>query len=324
MKPLWKDILTSLFMGLGLPGILLNGISLMMPKQPVWEPEMMQQESTPGEEKTVWIPVRSDDGSTAQINLEEYLVGVVLGEMPAYFETEALKAQSVVARTYTLKTVAAGGKHTGAICTDSGCCQAYTSEEVFLETGGSWKDLEKIRNAVFSTAGEVLTYENELIEATYFSCSGGSTEDAAAVWGTDYPYLRAVSSPGEEEAAYYTDTKSFEKDVFCAALNITPSGKPESWLGRPTYTPGGGVASITVGGKDFTGTQLRSLLGLRSTALSFAVEGERIIVTTKGFGHRVGMSQYGADAMAVAGNDYTRILAHYYPGTSLERWKEKS
>jgi len=318
---MWKDVLTSLFMGLILPGILLNGISLAMPRQQLWEPTVIQSETVCAGEISVEIPVTGGDGTRALMPLEEYLVGVVLGEMPTFFETEALKAQSVVARTYTLKAVTAGGKHDGAICTDPGCCQAYTSAETFLQTGGTREDLEKVQNAVCSTAGKVLTYEGGLIEATYFSCSGGSTEDAAAVWGTDYPYLRAVISPGEEAAAYYTDTKSFDPEVFCAALDIAPSGKPESWLGRPTYTPGGGVASVVIGGKEFTGTQLRNLLGLRSTALSFSFEDDRIVVTTKGFGHRVGMSQYGADAMAVSGNSYAEILAHYYPGTLLERWE---
>ena len=307
MKPLWKDVLISLFMGLVLPGILLNGISLMVPREQLWEPEVTQPETTPVPKPSVPVSVTEKDGSIRQMDLEEYLVGVVLGEMPAYFETEALKAQSVVARTYTLKTIATGGKHGGGICTDPGCCQAYTSEETFLQQGGTAQQMEKVRGAVHSTSGEILTYNGGLIEATYFSCSGGSTEDAAAVWGT-----------GEEHAAYFTDSKTFDREVFCAVLDITPSGNPESWMGRPTYTPGGGVASVKIGGKDFTGIQLRSLLGLRSTAITFSVEGERIVASTKGFGHRVGMSQYGADAMAVAGYSYREILEHYYPGTCLE------
>lgn len=319
MKLWWKDALTSLFMGLILPGVLLNGISLLLPEEQTHQLPLVLPETAPAEETTVLIPVLAPGGSTRQMPLEEYLAGVVLGEMPSYFEEEALKAQSVVARTYTLKAVAVGGKHGGAICTDPGCCQAYTSGESFLKAGGTRENLEKIRGAVLATAGEVLTYEGELIEATYFSCSGGSTEDAAAVWGTDYPYLRAVSSPGEEGADYYTDTKVFDREVFCAALDISPSGNPEKWIGRPTYTPGGGVAAIVIGGREFTGTQLRSLLGLRSTAMSFLTEDDRITVTTKGFGHRVGMSQYGADAMAVAGYGYREILEHYYPGTSLEQ-----
>ena len=318
MKPLWKDVLISLFMGLVLPGILLNGMSLMVPREPSWEPAVTQPETIPVPKTSIPVSVTEKDGSIRQMDLEEYLVGVVLGEMPAYFETEALKAQSVVARTYTLKTITTGGKHGGGICTDPGCCQAYTSEETFLQQGGTAQQMEKVRSAVHSTSGEILTYDGGLIEATYFSCSGGSTEDAAAVWGTDYPYLRAVSSPGEEHAAYFTDTKTFDREVFCAVLDIAPSGNPESWLGRPTYTPGGGVASVRIGGKDFTGIQLRSLLGLRSTAITFSVDGDRIVASTKGFGHRVGMSQYGADAMAVAGNSYREILEHYYPGTCLE------
>ena len=115
------------------------------------------------------------------------------------------------------------------------------------------------------------------------------------------------------------DTKTFDREVFCAVLDIAPSGNPESWLGRPTYTPGGGVASVRIGGKEFTGIQLRSLLGLRSTAIEFSVEGDRIVAGTKGFGHRVGMSQYGADAMAVAGNSYREILEQWRVITKEKR-----
>lgn len=319
MTDLWKEILTSAFMGLALPGIVLNAISMVLPPETGTELPFVE-ETVLAEEESVFIPITMPDGSAVNMQLEEYLVGVVLGEMPPYFDSEALKAQSVVARTYTLKGFTTGSKHGGRICTDPGCCQAYTDPQDFLDAGGSLEDLEKIRNAVLSTSGEILSYEGELIEATYFSCSGGSTEDAVAVWGTDYPYLRAVSSPGEENAAYYSDTKSMTQDVFCAALDISPSGAPESWVGRPTYTPGGGVASIKIGGKEFTGTQLRTLLGLRSTALTISVEGEQILITTRGYGHRVGMSQYGADAMAVAGSSYSQILSHYYPGTILEKW----
>ena len=321
MKLLWKDILISLFMGTVLPGILLNTMSMVIPREPTQEITALQPETMPVQTMQIVIPVTGEGDGEAEMELENYLVGVVLGEMPAYFEPEALKAQSVVARTYTLKASLTGGKHGGGICTDPSCCQAYIPEKAFLENGGTGEQLEKVRSAVSATAGEVLTYEDELIEATYFSCSGGSTEDAAAVWGTDFPYLRAVSSPGEENAAYYTDTKSFDKEVFCAALDIAPSGEPEQWLGRPTYTPGGGVASIVIGGKEFSGTQLRSLLGLRSTAMSISIEEDRICINTKGFGHRVGMSQYGADAMAVEGKVYQQILEHYYPGTTLEKWK---
>lgn len=264
--------------------------------------------------------VRWKTGEAEKLDMDAYLLGVVLAEMPADFEMEALKAQAVVARTYTRKAYLTDGKHgDGSVCTDPGCCQAYISEEDYLAKGGTQEGADKVRFAVEATTGYVLTYGEELIEATYFSCSGGSTEDAAAVWGTDYPYLQAVDSPGEENAPHDMDTVTFTPAEFQEALGAELSGSPRSWIGTTTYTEGGGVASMAIGGETYTGTQLRSLLGLRSTAFTVLTEDEEITVTTRGFGHRVGMSQYGADAMAVTGSGFREILSHYYPGTTLTK-----
>lgn len=261
------------------------------------------------------------EGTICRLPLEEYITSVVLREMPADFEPEALKAQAVVARTYTLRRSAAGGKHPGGdICTDPSCCQGYWEEAAYIESGGTEESLQKVKSAVNATAGQVLTYQGKLIEATYFSCSGGMTEDAAAVWGSDLPYLQAVKSPGEEKATHYTDTVSFTGKEFQDKLGIKLSGSPERWIGKVTYTDGGGVATMQIGGEEYTGTQLRQKLGLRSTAFVMTAVGNTVTVTTKGFGHRVGMSQYGADAMAVSGSTYAQILAHYYQGTELVRW----
>ena len=282
MKSFWKDLLYACIMGLIVPGMVTNT-------------------------------------GVVEMGLEDYLTGVVLAEMPASFEPEALKAQSVVARTYTMRAYNGSAKHdTGAVCTDSACCQGYISEEDYLAKGGTQEGIEKIREAVLATSGYVLTYEGELIEATYFSCSGGTTEDAVAVWGTDVPYLRSVSSPGEEAATHYTDTVTFPVSELEAALDVDLSGSESGWFSDIAYTAGGGVASIAIGGKTFTGTELRKALGLRSTAFSMETDGDVVFVTTRGYGHRVGMSQYGADAMAASGSTYAEILAHYYQGTVLE------
>ena len=320
MKAICKDIITALMMGMVLPGILLNATVMLLDgqKEVTEVRETAPQETIP---ETVPLPMRlrNSDGSVQEMDMDTYLVNVVLAEMPASFEMEALKAQAVVARTYTRKAYETGGKHgDGSVCTKSSCCQAYITESDYLSQGGTQESLDKIKAAVAATSGYVLTYEEELIEATYFSCSGGSTEDAAAVWGTDFPYLQAVSSPGEENAPHDTDTVTFTPGEFQTALGVTLSGSPKSWFGTTTYTEGGGVASMTIGGESYTGTKLRSLLGLRSTAFAVAV-GEEITITTKGFGHRVGMSQYGADAMAVTGSTFEEILAYYYQGTTLTR-----
>ena len=311
MKTLTKDLLVSALMGLVLPGMLLQFADM------VWDRAVQAQQTEPLEtHASIPMPVKVRHGEdVTESDMDAYLVGVVLKEMPVSFETEALKAQAVVARTYAWKAYTTGGKHgDGSVCTEPSCCQAWVSEEVCLQQGGSAEDVEKVRSAVHATSGQVLTYEGELIEATYFSCSGGRTEDAVAVWGTDYPYLQAVDSPGEENAACYEDTVVFTREELEEKLDVA-LGKTA--VEAVTYTGGGGVDTISFGGRYFTGTEIRTRLGLRSTAFSVSVSGDTVTFTTRGYGHRVGMSQYGADAMAVAGSGYEEILDHYYQGTEL-------
>ena len=263
------------------------------------------------------LTVVNRSGNLQQMTLREYLVGVVLAEMPASFESEALKAQAVVARTYTMKRME-GGKHgTAAVCMDSGCCQGWRSGEDYLADGGKASAVEKVRAAVTDTDGLVLRYKGKLIDATYFSCSGGTTEDAVAVWGQDVPYLKSVESPGEEDAPRFTDRVTFTAAEFAGKRGLSAGGNAKDWFGTVTYTAGGGVETMVIRGKSFTGTQLRSKLGLRSTAFEISVSGSTVTITTRGFGHRVGMSQYGAQAMAQSGSSFSEILAHYYTGTEL-------
>lgn len=325
----YKELWIALIMGLLCPALVFSVAEKRSPISGNVQAETVEgttvaatipQETIPSHQEMM-VRVCMEDGTILEKPLEEYIAEVVLREMPADFESEALKAQAVVARTYTLRRSATGDKHPGGdICTDSSCCQGYWAEEEFLKSGGTEEDLQKIKAAVIATAGQVLTYGGKLIEATYFSCSGGMTEDAAAVWGSDLPYLQAVKSPGEEKATHYTDTASFTAEKFQEKLGIKLSGSPETWIGKVTYTDGGGVATMQIGGREYTGTQLRQKLRLRSTAFVMTAVGNTVTVTTKGFGHRVGMSQYGADAMAVTGSTYAQILAHYYQGTELVRW----
>lgn len=320
MKVLIQDIFSALFMGILLPLFLLGGAVKLQEQQP--EPPAVSTEASEPQVPAITIGRRLASSDVVTENLENYLVGVVLAEMPGSFEKDALKAQAVAARTYTLKASVTGGKHgDGSLCTESSCCQAYISPEDYLKLGGTQELLDKITSAVQQTHSQVLLYEDELIDATYFSCSGGTTEEAAAVWGGDVPYLVSVSSPGEETADHYSDTKRFTADEILEALGIEPEGTPEDWLGMTAYTKGGGVDFMIIGNRQFRGTELRSLLGLNSTAFAMEVHNGEIIITTKGHGHRVGMSQYGADAMAVNGSTYEEILAHYYPGTALTVWE---
>ena len=280
-------------------------------------------QSVPSEGEAIqMISVLSDDGRMEQMPLNSYVTGVVLAEMPADFDAEALKAQAVVARTYALKRETRNKKHPDAVCTNASCCQGYISADEYLNNKGTLENLRKIEEAVEQTKNLVLVYNGKLIEATYFSCSGGVTEDAVAVWGEDIPYLKSTKSPGEENAAHYTDTVRFTVDEFKDRLDLQATGEPHTWIGDITYTNGGGVDTVTIAGTPYSGVELRSLLGLRSTAFSMTIIGTTVVVTTRGYGHRVGMSQYGAEAMAVQGNTFDQILQYYYSGTELMMYSE--
>ena len=327
MDKAWKRILLAAVMGALLPRLVLSttlwltGRQTQTPEDPTATEQTGSDPSSPqiGENP---IPVLMADGTLAMMDLEEYVIGVVLAEMPASFETEALKAQAVVARSYALRRFTLRDRHPqGAVCTDSRCCQAYMTGEEYVQKLGNEAQRDKIIQAVRQTQGQILTYEGKVIEATYFSCSGGRTEDAKAVWGADVPYLQAVESPGEENAEAYWERKTYTAAEFAAALGRKLSGAPSSWMGAITYTEGGGVATMYIGGMGYAGTELRRLLGLNSTVFTVAVTGNTVTVETLGHGHRVGMSQYGADAMAVTGQDYLQILQHYYPGTRIDKWE---
>lgn len=309
--------LLAILVAVVIPGVMYRTAELLLREEVTVE----QEEQIPSEpEQTApseQVLVQTEDGQILQMELNTYLMGVLRGEMPADFEPEALKAQAVVARTYTLKNRKHG---TAAVCMDPACCQAYCTEGDYLASDHTQQEIDKIQNAVLETSDMVLTYAGQLIDATYFSCSGGRTEDALSVWGTEVPYLKAVDSPGEEGAAHYIDTVTFTAEEFQSKLNTAIAGRPGSWIGAVTYTDGGGVDTICIGGTSYNGTEVRRLLGLRSTAFVMTAMGDTITVTTKGYGHRVGMSQYGAEAMAVSGSSYEQILAHYYPGTELEKY----
>ena len=274
-----------------------------------------QPESTTVPNSTEIIKVQMPDASIVEMEINDYILGVLIGEMPADFHLEALKAQAVAARTFAKRCITLGNKHNEFdICTDANCCQNYVEPSTYQGTTDS---KEKYRDAVKATGNQCLWYEGDLAETTYFSCSGGVTEDAAAVWGSDVPYLISRESPGEEESSHYLSTVTFSVEEFSEKIGQRFVERPELWIKNISYTQGGGVDTIQIGNTTYKGTQIRQLLGLKSTAFVITAVGNTVTVTTKGFGHRVGMSQYGADAMAENGSSYDQILAYYYPGTVL-------
>lgn len=264
------------------------------------------------------VSVLHKNGNVEMMDLEDYIVSVVLREMPADFETEALKAQAVVARTYTFRRIKFAKKHKNAdVCADSSCCQGFWDPDDYLNSGGIMSSLNKVKDAVSATYGQILVYEDKPIEATYFSCSGGITEDAVAVWGANVPYLQSTDSPGEEASKHYSNTVIMQLEIFLTKLGISQKSNESFSVNQITYTSGGGVESICICGKVFTGTEVRKKLQLKSTSFSISRTGNTVSIMTKGYGHRVGMSQYGADAMAATGRDYKEILLHYYSGVEL-------
>ena len=316
MKKLWQEIGAALLLAAVIPGIMFR-VALLRRQVP--EETAPQTGESTGITEDRYLPVLHGE-EIHEMELEDYLLGVLLQEMPASFEQEAKKAQAVVARTYALRTHEKAVKHDrGAVCTDHTCCQAYIDPETYIANGGSREAVDAAEKAIVDTCDLVLMYDGKLIDATYFSCSGGRTEDAAAVWGADVPYLQSVESPGEEGVSYYTDTVYFTSREFAQALDASLEGLPATWFGEISRTEGGGVATMEIGGAVYTGTDLRQKLGLRSTAFYITAVADTVTITTKGYGHRVGMSQYGADAMAMAGKDYKAILLHYYTGAELKK-----
>lgn len=321
MKEALLQILQAILFGAVVPGLMFSvNQPAIAPIQDDPPAELPIQQETPAVQEII-IPVLKD-GEVVQMELENYVSRVVLGEISTGFEPEAMKAQAVAARTYTLRCIEKGNKHPqGAVCTDHRCCQAYKEPETYLQNGGKDSGLDKLYAAVEQTRGEVLYYDGTLINATYFASSGGQTEDAVAVWGSEYPYLQSVESPGEEDCGYFGNQVSFTSKEFQDKLGEALRGEPQDWFGMVSYTDSGSVELIRIGGKLYTGVEIRKLLGLRSTMFSVEIHDDSIQFTTNGYGHRVGMSQYGADAMAGRGSTYREILAHYYRGTELKPYQ---
>lgn len=273
------------------------------------------------------VRVRLGDGEVLTLSMDKYLWRVVAAEMPASFEPAALEAQAVAARTYTMaKLGRTVESHPEAdVCTDIGCCQAYiTEEEAAANWGAAAKDYTaKVADAVAATDGLVVLYQGQPIQAVFFSSAAGRTVDAVEVWGNDVPYLTGVDSPeGAEDVPNYhstvTVTPAEFKDIFLAAYPAADlSGEPEGWFGTPERNSGGGVSRIAVGGVSVRGSELRTLLGLRSANFTVAAEAGQIVFSVTGYGHGVGMSQYGANALAREGKTCQEILQWYYTGVEL-------
>lgn len=262
------------------------------------------------------------------VTMSDWLPGVVAGEMPALFEEEALKAQAVAARTYIMYSM---GREKPAhpeadVCDDPACCKAHSTDETLREKWGESyeENMARVLEAVRSTDGEYMSYGGEVIQAVFHSSSSGRTEDSAAIWQAE-PYLVSVESPetAEDVPNYVTSVTVSPEDFREAVLTVHPEAEfgedPAFWLGAAVRDASGRVESVDIGGTQVPGTELRTLFQLRSTAFTLDYTAEGFLFTVTGYGHGVGMSQYGANVMAEDGADYEEILTHYYPGAELTR-----
>jgi len=268
------------------------------------------------------------DGSIMELNLDEYLLGVVSAEMPANYNVEALKAQAVVARTYTLYTITHNqSKHgDGIICTDSSCCQAWMSKE---DRMNKWEEdkrdeyWNKVEEAVFSTSGEVIEYNGEVIDAFFHANSGGKTEIPANVWGgTDFPYLQTIETSGEEEYSQYSSEASISKKEFEDKIRAKYSDFAIDWNSTEAitiseYTDSGRVKFVKIGNKTLSGVEVRAIFGLKSAKFSYTIDTDCVKFSVVGYGHGVGLSQTGADSMAKNGANYKEIILHFYSNVEI-------
>ncbi len=282
-----------------------------------------------------------NDGIIRKVDLEEYIIGVVAAEMPASFHLEALKAQAVAARTYTVKRMTSLGGSPNKdhpevdVCTDSTHCQAWISPEQFKQNlrkqfgiFGHRKYINNVTRAVEDTRGLILVYRGEVIDPLFHSTSGGFTENSEEVFSAMVPYLRSVASPYEEHSPKLTDMVEMKADHFARVMQQKFDGLKlnaedlASSIQVMEVSQGGKVVSVKVGGVILSGRDVRAALGLNSTDFKIDCIGDRVIITTQGYGHGVGMSQYGADGMANRGDSFEKILRHYYTGVEIKRIHE--
>jgi stage II sporulation protein D len=283
--------------------------------------KLLEEEET--EAESGYTVILSENGAEKKVDMEEYIVGVLAGEMPVSYEEETLKAQAVAIRTYTLKKF---GDNKEAKADEIG--QSYLSEED-LETRWGYdtfvKNYAKLRQIVFDTRGEVIKYDGNLIEAVYHSASTGVTRSADKAWNTDeMPYLVSVESRRDVEAEGYLQSVEYSKEETVAKIKETYAdydGTAENLCENLLVMEreeGDYVTSIQAGNKVLTGEEFRKVLGLASCAFTIEENGDMIKITCKGIGHGVGMSQFGANILAKSGKNYREILAHYYSDITVE------
>ena len=264
------------------------------------------------EDNNIYVIVHRRNGGVETLELNDYLIGVVSAEMPALFNEQALMAQAIVARTYTLKAISRG-----QVLTDNESTQSYKSNSELLNMWGSSYDTyyNKIATAVYNTSSLYLEYNGDYIEALYHSTSNGKTESSVNVWGNFYPYLVSVDSSYDSTNPSFIHESVMSYEQVSNKLGL--SVNYDTTFDILEYTTSNRINKISVDETIFDGVTFRNKLGLRSTDIEIIKNSDSITFRTKGYGHGVGMSQYGANGMAKAGYSYEDILLHYYPGVRI-------
>ena len=333
MKKFFVYLFAFLMIFFLLPALLTNRgeVSASVKEENTSKEDNLEQENTNTEEydyKQYGIIklLHKSTNETEEVPLDTYLCNVVSAEMPADYEKEALKAQAIVARTYTIYKIQ-NKKHENAdICDDSSCCQAWVSKETRLsrwdedKRESNWK---KIEECVNETKGKIITYEGKPINAFFHANSGGKTEIPVNVWGgTGYPYLQVVETAGEEGYDQYESEVSLTKEELIDKLktkysDISIDFNNQDDIKILEYTDSGRVKTVKFGNHNLSGVEARTLLGLRSTNFEISRDGDNIKFAVKGYGHGVGMSQTGADSLAKEGKNCFDIINHFYIGVQI-------
>lgn len=262
---------------------------------------------------------RNATGKIDNVPLEDYIVGVLAGEMPVSFEVEALKAQAVAARTYVMKRLV-NNKNNDYDIIDTTLNQVYLdNDELKKKWGNNYVNyINKLKTAVLETSGEYITYKDNIIDALFFSTSVGATENSEEVFVSALPYLRSVDSSWDAEVSpVFSESNTFSLKDFYNKLNLTYSNNLSIDVLQTTST--GRIKKIKINGTTFNGTTVAAKLGIRSDYFNINRNNDTVLVTTKGYGHGVGMSQYGAEAMAKKGYTYDKILKHYYKDVDIKK-----
>lgn len=314
-----------------LAGLLAPALMLMLPLAAINKPETAVAVGAEAEPPPTAAAVEDtfkifdkESNTVTEMTAEEYIFGVTAAEMPALYNEEALKAQAVAAYTFALYRREENADKDYDITTDHTADQSFITEEKARERWGDKADeyVEKLKKVINEVKGLAITYDGKPILAVYHAISSGRTENCRDKWGNDPPYLKAVDSSFDLLCPNYISKLTVSKEEFCEKLSgkVEFSGNPNEYISIKERTESGTVRTVAVCGKEISGSEIRSLFSLRSSNFEVSYNDGAFTFTVYGYGHGVGLSQFGADYMAKQGSDFKEILTHYYSGCKVDKF----